>query len=1366
MPAASVDGDDTGRRAQQAVRRLMQQASGAASTRQPQPRVTLYGYHQAGATATAAAAAAATATAAADRSQVLNRIVAAQQPSEITPVQHKRQQQTEAVSSETAPPPAAAASASATTAATSALRKKDRDRRRGKRGRGGGSSGGAGAAAASADGGGGGGGGGGTPRTPNGSPLRPAALRTPSSVLAPAPLEEELRAVERRRGARRGGRGGKEAKAAAAAAALAEKVTMKPVSLDSLGLNDGTSSAQPTATESAAGGGSGGQPGDAGSSAVVCGEAPPQTVPLFGMKGSEREGVCFSTLSSMLGEYALRSSGGGGDSATTTAATAATATATATAADTTEAGSNSGGGGGVVDVPLPPLQADGGEAEAKAPLPLPPLQSPAAAACSAETLTEIVRRSISAMTVSLTSQRRLFTDQHVEIQRRLAESKKLHEQRRKKQAANKDGPGLNPSAPAFRPKTAAAAGSKADASKPADGTKAPKSPSQQPTVAAAAAEAADSTAPAATTAAAGDAAAAAPEGAATPGANGAKEESGDEAAPAAPAASGAEEDSEARTPKGNRARLGAASESTTPPPICHFFIRGACTHGDKCRYSHGHPQTTPSKKGTSIFASADTQGGGPASLPSLVPPHTDMSAAAAQQFPGAAAAAGLLQPGVPGMLPPAAVYGRPPVFTPPSPGAVAASMQMAHQMMATQQQITALSIAGSFHPPPPHPYLMGAGVAGDPSGGPNGVYAMQIMLLRQKQQMMMHAMRNAVQGFVGSQQPQQQQPPTPPPPPPRSSASTSSSTSDGGGGRKKRIPFSEEVEISVPLPSGDASSFFVATSSSDAENFRRVVDACPAYNSEGGCPLEAWPHKLTHFFTEKAGVHETDPYCIYPEPRINYRTCQVHHKKMWKWEPTTQAWVQASAAARGSKETDVDALTIMTYNVLFDHYMKETIQSTKRYQALMEVLREADCDVICLQEVQPAFLQELLKEEWVRGGYWTSAEAECSSLYFSGVVILSRYPFSSIAVHDLPQTSGNTSPCVFGRLSVDADTEIAICSAHLAQSDLQVKTSQLANLLRITASCPSSVLIGDFNVHALNLGEGYVDTWVESHKDNEGHTTLPSCSSDDESLRDDQEAAAAAATATSAESTRPASTSRSGKSAHPIHSHLGHTISLSANPMAAVMATSDRRDSSSVLCTMIENYNSELRRRAVRDAAQHEAASSGDASSEGSEELSLEVSGRFDCILLKNGRVEDGFKGRQMVTVKGSALVGGKGTCRRYLQRRLRRLCGYLGRDVEAAAAENGVRVDAAREQRQQPVAEAEAAATAVPAAAGGSEAARARGGSGEKKGLYASPPFTDTETLEGRLKNTMSALKDLPEYLCPSDHYFVKTTIALVPSR
>ncbi|MHC4201524.1 MAG: endonuclease/exonuclease/phosphatase family protein, partial [Planctomycetota bacterium] len=93
-------------------------------------------------------------------------------------------------------------------------------------------------------------------------------------------------------------------------------------------------------------------------------------------------------------------------------------------------------------------------------------------------------------------------------------------------------------------------------------------------------------------------------------------------------------------------------------------------------------------------------------------------------------------------------------------------------------------------------------------------------------------------------------------------------------------------------------------------------------------------------------------------------------------------------------------LTVLTYNVL-----GERAVSPERVTRLLEVIRDANADVIALQEVAPWFFERLRKEPWVAKEY-QGTTAYGRPLVPKGLYILSRIPIKQVANGELPGRQG------------------------------------------------------------------------------------------------------------------------------------------------------------------------------------------------------------------------------------------------------------------------------------------------------------------------------------------------------------------------
>ena len=195
-----------------------------------------------------------------------------------------------------------------------------------------------------------------------------------------------------------------------------------------------------------------------------------------------------------------------------------------------------------------------------------------------------------------------------------------------------------------------------------------------------------------------------------------------------------------------------------------------------------------------------------------------------------------------------------------------------------------------------------------------------------------------------------------------------------------------------------------------------------------------------------------------------------------RWSPV--------AAASPTYAAVPSALRVLTWNVLFDRYDKERIDTARRRPLLMRELERADADVIALQEVEPPLLKMLLAEEWVRERYVASDAPSGRTVEPYGVILLSRLPVLELAVHEL-----DPHKKIVAMVVALADRPLVIATVHLtsdhAKSGAEKREKQLAVLREALACDASAIALGDFNdsgdlpERALELR----DAWTEVHGD-------------------------------------------------------------------------------------------------------------------------------------------------------------------------------------------------------------------------------------------------------------------------------------------
>ncbi|MDI1461524.1 RNA repair domain-containing protein [Catellatospora sp. KI3] len=189
------------------------------------------------------------------------------------------------------------------------------------------------------------------------------------------------------------------------------------------------------------------------------------------------------------------------------------------------------------------------------------------------------------------------------------------------------------------------------------------------------------------------------------------------------------------------------------------------------------------------------------------------------------------------------------------------------------------------------------------------------------------------------------------------------------------------------------------------------------------------------------------------------------------WQPTV-----AAAAVPGPPR-----LRVLTWNTLWDRYDGELIDTALRRPLLLAALRAADADVIALQEVEPALLDLLLAQPWVRERYTVCADVR--EVEQCGLVLLSRLPVREVGWHRLGPYKALTAVAVDG-----ATGPLVVAATHLtsdhAEGGPQRRQAELTRLAEGLGGVPGDlVLVGDFNDGSDGLAGtlGLGDAWTLVH---------------------------------------------------------------------------------------------------------------------------------------------------------------------------------------------------------------------------------------------------------------------------------------------
>jgi poly(A) polymerase len=213
---------------------------------------------------------------------------------------------------------------------------------------------------------------------------------------------------------------------------------------------------------------------------------------------------------------------------------------------------------------------------------------------------------------------------------------------------------------------------------------------------------------------------------------------------------------------------------------------------------------------------------------------------------------------------------------------------------------------------------------------------------------------------------------------------------------------------------------------------------------------------------------------VLPEPLFTPRAAHRFDAEAERWVPVETGSVEA--------ERGLERLRVVTWNVLFDRYETERIETERRRPLLLRELEAQDADVIALQEVEKPFLKALLAEPWVRARYLVSDAPSGKSVDPYGVVLLSRVPVLELGAHAL----GRHKQIVAMVLAAGARPRV-VATCHLtsdhAARGADKRQAQLAVLREMLDGLggADALVVGDLNEHgdlpATALGAR--DLWTE-----------------------------------------------------------------------------------------------------------------------------------------------------------------------------------------------------------------------------------------------------------------------------------------------
>ncbi|MEU3446914.1 poly(A) polymerase [Streptomyces thermolilacinus] len=207
-----------------------------------------------------------------------------------------------------------------------------------------------------------------------------------------------------------------------------------------------------------------------------------------------------------------------------------------------------------------------------------------------------------------------------------------------------------------------------------------------------------------------------------------------------------------------------------------------------------------------------------------------------------------------------------------------------------------------------------------------------------------------------------------------------------------------------------------------------------------------------------------------------------------RWAPAASGGMPGGASRDGAEGArgpgGTGGLRVLTWNTLWDRYDSDLIDTARRRPLLLDALRDADADVIALQEAEPELLRLLLAADWVRDAYTLGTDPAGPDVPDCGLLLLSRVPVREAAAHVLGPHKAVTAVV----LDTGTGRPLVVAATHLSSDHSQDgagrRDTELARLAEGFAGTEGDVvLVGDFNDGG-GLPEttlGMRDAWTEAH---------------------------------------------------------------------------------------------------------------------------------------------------------------------------------------------------------------------------------------------------------------------------------------------
>ncbi len=210
---------------------------------------------------------------------------------------------------------------------------------------------------------------------------------------------------------------------------------------------------------------------------------------------------------------------------------------------------------------------------------------------------------------------------------------------------------------------------------------------------------------------------------------------------------------------------------------------------------------------------------------------------------------------------------------------------------------------------------------------------------------------------------------------------------------------------------------------------------------------------------------------------FRYRKYEIDRIPTMQFDYVKNSWIRIRNQKFINTIETLNNFSTLTYNVWFSGH-----NFVNRRNAILEILKEKNPDVISLQEVTSTFFNVLLENNFIRENYYISD----SYINSYNVIMLSKFPMKFYILYFPTKMYRNLIVGEVRVKSFEKSSSVVFSSSHFESLDNQeIREIQLEKSFSLLNLFKNSLLIGDFNIddklqenEIQHIDSNYTDTWV------------------------------------------------------------------------------------------------------------------------------------------------------------------------------------------------------------------------------------------------------------------------------------------------